>query len=107
DRRTVASRAVKILRAAGGLLAAIALSAISDAPAFAQPEPQLEAYFTERSYDPGQSAQLRVRNASSRLTIQIMRAGGERGSTPGHSTLRGVPVGPPAVVRTADGEWAS
>ena len=51
-----------------------------------------EAYLTERSYGPGDSAVLRVRNGSSRLTIQIFRAGAERGRTRGDSTLRGVPV---------------
>jgi hypothetical protein len=67
-----------------------------------------EAYFTERSYAPGQVGQLRVRHGSKRLTIRIFRAGGEKGGTPGNSTLRGVAVEPARIVRAAArGQWTT
>ena len=90
------------------LLALVGAWRLSGAKAGVPPVDGFEAYFTERSYAPGQHALLRVRNGSKRLTIRIFRAGGEQGNTRGNSTLRGVAVEPARIVRAgAQGHWAT
>jgi N,N-dimethylformamidase beta subunit-like, C-terminal len=68
---------------------------------------KLEAYFGERSYAPGTIAWLAVRSASSTFTVQVFRAGGERGPTRGRATIRGLSVTPKAVYRRRRGAWVS
>jgi hypothetical protein len=74
------------------LAAMFAIGVACSHGAAAQRPGVFEANFTARSYAPGQRAQLRVRNGSSRLTVQLFRAGAEQGRTRGKSLLRGVPM---------------
>jgi hypothetical protein len=67
----------------------------------------LEAFFGERSYAPGSIAWLAVRSSSRTLTVEVLRAGGERGRTRGRSTMRGVPVTPKRVFRWKRDGWGS
>jgi hypothetical protein len=90
------------------LLAVASACVVGSKGASGQRSATFEAYLTERSYAPGNSAVLRVRNGSSRLTIQIFRAGAERGRTRGDATLRGVPVEQPRSVHLVGGRgWGT
>ena len=91
------------------LTALVALCSTGASPAdVASPASSgLEVYFGKRSYAPGSTAWLAVRSASRSLTVEVFRAGGERGPTPGRSTLRGLQVTPKVVVRWNHEGWGS
>ena len=71
-----------------------------------RPQRALEAFFTKRSYEPGESARLAIDSRASSLTIRIFRCGPERGRTAGRSSMRGVPVERPLRVRWHHSQWS-
>jgi hypothetical protein len=104
--RTVLGTIVRTRLLAG--LAVLALSAgIAVADASGPRQGGLEAFFTKRSYEPGERARLAVNSSASSLTIRIFRCGPERGRTDGRSSMRGVPVERTLRVRWGRSGWRS
>jgi hypothetical protein len=81
-----------------GACATVSLVALG-APAIAAAD-RFEAHFTARSYGPGESGWLVIAAPAGRTaTVQLFRAGPERGRTTRDDTMRGVPVNDPRRVR--------
>jgi N,N-dimethylformamidase beta subunit-like protein len=55
-------------------------------------KPKVTAYFDRESYHPGDHARLVVADTASALSVRIMRAGGETGSTLAHDVMLGTPM---------------
>jgi N,N-dimethylformamidase beta subunit-like, C-terminal len=65
-----------------------------------------EAYFSKRSYGPGQRVPLRISGASGAVTVQVLRAGGEGEATRADDMMKGAPVSAMKVVRPAGRGWS-
>jgi hypothetical protein len=89
------------------LLALLCPGAAGSAAGASEASAGLEAYFAKRSYAPGSIAWLAVKSSRRSLTVELFRAGAEKGPTPGRSTMRGMPVTPKQVVRWTRHGWGS